>query len=279
MAYMGQLGNQLTQYCVAKILAAKTGQAFFPGPWLAKDGRPLNWHVEPFLIPLPTDGDRDGVGTWFIDCQHWANLDEVPRGWNVDAKGFFQRAAMFGPYKDRIRNDWLRIDPSRFVKTDPHAVYIHVRRTDYLGDDLSPERNCQATTLAEYAACVRRFPGIKKAVLVSDDYKDAFLAKLAVALFCEMGFDDVIVGAAQQTTWDADFLTLASCRNLIMSQSTFSWWAGFLGRAERIVCPVFPNTFWGNGVGLIGPPKDGRDFPNLFVDDDGPEKQWEWVTA
>jgi hypothetical protein len=69
---------------------------------------------------------------------------------------------------------------------------------------------------------------------------------------------------------------MASARKLLMSQSTFSWWAGWLGRAERIVCPLFAPSHWHFGSKLYGPPDPGAlDFPNLIVDD---EPRWEFVS-
>ncbi len=115
------------------------------------------------------------------------------------------------------------------------------------------------------------FPEAKRAVIVSDDYKDRFLNEVADLVASRLEWVEAARG-----TWDADWLTLASCKNLIMSQSTYSWWAAFLGRCQKIVCPVFPSTFWGKGYRLIGPPKDGRDFPNLEVTDD-PGKEWIWL--
>ena len=71
--------------------------------------------------------------------------------------------------------------------------------------------------------------------------------------------------------WDQDFLTLASCRKLIISNSTFSWWAGFLGKSARVVCPLFAGTLWDKG-------RTSRDELNLVVDDDPPGR-WTFVTG
>ena len=75
--------------------------------------------------------------------------------------------------------------------------------------------------------------------------------------------------------WDEDFLVLASCRNLIISQSTYSWWSAFLGksnpaRPRRIACCVWPGTMWAAGI-------DDRRFPHLFVEKD--DRLWLWVTG
>lgn len=259
--YLGQLGNQMFQYCIGHILAARTKQLFVPGPFVDKTGRPL---AQSLFRPMAAGHERNGVGDYEITCEHWFNLDDVAPGWNLHVQGFFQRYEFYRPYKNRIRESWLKLQQP-FVETDLDAVYVHVRRTDYLGDDLTPERNCQATTIDEYLACMARFE-THRAVLVSDDYRDPFLADLATALTQRFGIE---VSMAQGT-WQEDFMTLASCRRMVMSQSTFSWWAGFLGHAEKIVCPVFANTFWGKGFGAIG----GR-FPDLFVDDE--PGRWEWV--
>lgn len=266
--YMGQLGNQMFQYCLGKILAEKTRQMYVPDQWRNKAGNPLKWNMTPYLRPVATQGQRDGIGPLVIDCQHWFDIGNVFPGWSIEATGFFQRYERLAPYKDKIRNDWLPIKTDAVVKTDDYAVYIHVRRTDYLGDHLSPEQNCQATTMEEYGACLTHFPKAKRLIIVTDDYDDPFLTN-----FRCLGLPVEWV----RKTWDADWLTLASCKNLIMSQSTYSWWAAFLGQATKIACPVFPNTFWGKGYRMMGRPQNGRDFPNLEVTDDAP-KEWIWVT-
>ncbi len=73
--------------------------------------------------------------------------------------------------------------------------------------------------------------------------------------------------------WDEDFLLLASCRQMIMSNSTYSWWAGFLGRAEQIVYPLAQGTCWSQGADARG--SDRQEYPNLYVDDESGR----WIIA
>jgi len=264
--YQGQLGNQFFQYCIGKILADKTGQQYMPRNWLNKARQPLRWNMSQYVIPLPTTGEKNGAGPIQINCMHYFDMSRITRGAAVNARGYFQRYELLRDYKDKIRGQWLKLR-APLPATDPEAVYVHVRRTDYVGEHLNPDKQCQATTLEEYAACLKKFPDAKRMVIVSDNYEDDMLAKVA-----GLGLPTTYA----RGTWDKDFLTLAAARWVIISQSTYSWWAAFLGKAEKVVCPVFPQTYWGRGVGLHGHAA-GNDHPNLFVDDE-PGK-WEWVTG
>jgi hypothetical protein len=130
----------------------------------------------------------------------------------------------------------------------------------------NPNAHCLASSIDEYRSCLSHFPDAKRLVIVTDDPNDPFHRE-----FDQLGLPWTISGL----TWDQDFLLLASCRWMIMSQSTYSWWAGFLGRAERIVCPLFPGTHWHLGKDLIGAPVT-HDVPNLIVDDE--PGRWIWVS-
>jgi hypothetical protein len=122
-----------------------------------------------------------------------------------------------------------------------------------------------ATTAEEFEACLSQFPDAKRIVVISDDPHSA------AAMPWPLDF------SVSSNPWDVDFITLASARWVVLSQSTYSWLAAFLGRAEKVVAPVFPGTFWGNGIGLQGPQTGpgGLDFPNLFVDDE--PGRWVWL--
>ena len=270
MQFCGQWGNQLFQYVLAKILAERTGLAYQPPPeFCRKDGQPVSWSGPPLFRMTPTPGrvlQADPADWQIIDATHWVDLDEIKGDRPVLLRGFFQRYSLYQPWKDQIKNDWLRIPPERFAETDPEAVVIHVRRTDYvdIGGGKAPDttRQERATTEDEFARCLQEFPDARRLVLVSDD------PNAAAAMKWPLPF--TIAGAP----WDRDFLTLASARQLIISCSTFSWWAGWLGRAAKIVTPVFDGTYWARGIGAAGP--DRPLIPNLYPDDEA--GRWVWLT-
>ena len=262
--FMGQIGNQLFQYCLGHILAEQTGQCYRPPRvWLNKQGRPVKWTDEP-LFPLKEHPGKPAIGpSQQFSVMHWIDFAAVDANKPVAfTHGYYQRYELFRAYKNDIRNDWLNLD-APFVPTDQDAVYIHVRRTDYT--DGNPSIQGLSTTIDEFSECLGHFPDAKRMVIVTDDPNDQFHQQ-----FGKLGLPWTISGLE----WDRDFMLLASCRWMVMSQSTYSWWAGFLGRAERIVCPMSEGTFWRHGLGLYGPA--APDYPNLYVDDE-PER-WIWAT-
>lgn len=270
--YIGQWGNQLTQYVFCHVLAARTGLSFRPpSGWLTKSGQPLRFSHELMVVPKDAiGGQRRNGEKLVIQFDHWFDLESVP----ADARAvvvqhcYAQRYELFRAYKDEIRNDWLKIRVP-LLDTHPDDVYLHVRRTDYVpgvDNPNDPARHCLAATLDEYAACLREFGSVRRLIVATDDPRDPFIQDLS-----KLGTPVEVLGG----TWDQDFLALASARQLVIPQSTFSWWAAFLGRAQRVVCPITAGSHWWYGRNLKGPPANGqRDYPNLLVDDE--PGRWTW---
>lgn len=269
--FAGQIGNQFFHYCLGKILAEKYGLDFQPPPhYVDRHGLPVQWSAAPLFTMQPTPGHRYRGNAFQFGAYHWYDFDCLPRNRPLHVcYGHWCRYELFRAWKEKIKQDWLAIPPDRFVSTDPEAIYIHVRRTDFVSGSFDADfkhfdTNFQssATSIDGFARCIARFPVGRKLILVTDAPADPFLAE-----FNRFGVPVEILSGR----WDEDFLTLASCRQMIMSNSTFSWWAGLLGKAEQIVCPLLPDTYWGRGDGARGP--DREQYPNLCVDDE-PER---WV--
>jgi hypothetical protein len=274
---LGRFANQALQYVLARILADRTGLAYNAPRGFTSPSGWLIWTLAPVFTMQSAPGRRVEGIPQVIDALQWFDMTTIDLQRPVIVRQWFgQRYELLRPYKDQIRNDWLCIPPDRYCLTiDQDAVYVHVRRADYIdirpGVPANPLLQGTATTIDEYRECLRQFPDAKRVCLIADDVQDPFIPKLGAAL--------ELPWSCEWDRWDKDFLRLASARWVILSQSTFSWLAAFLGRPERVVCSVRPGTFWGNGVGLIGPQMgpEGRDFPNLWVDDE--PGRWVWLTG
>jgi len=264
---IGQWGNQAIIYVTAKILADMTGMAYVPRPeFLTKSGSPVTWHQDiPLFVMEPTFGQSMSHRPRLFYGPHWINPGAINSRCPIHlAGGYYQRYEFLRPYKDEIRNEWLRLRKP-FVATDPDAVYVHCRRTDYVVERTMCQQRTgspAANSIEEYAACLREFPDARRLVVTTDNPKDPFMYE-----FQKLG----LPWSISNGTWDQDFLLLASARWVIMSQSTYSWWAAFLGLAERIVCPLATNSVWYRGRNATG----ADNAVNLIVNDEG--DRWKWL--
>jgi len=246
-------------FVLGKILACQTGLAFDPPPeFIDINGNPVKWSGKPFFVMQTTEGERYPEAECFqFGARYWYDFSLLPKNRPIHiCYGHWCRYELYRDWKTQIREDWLKIPEDRFVETDPEAVYIHVRLTDFKVDSVTAQHQGQTTPIDGFAACLERLSDFKRLVIVTDDAKDSF----------HEGFKRLgIPYEVQSNNRDQDFLALASCRQMIMSASTFSWWAGFLGRAEKIVCPLVYDTMWERGQ---RPDADKEEYINLYVDDE-----------
>jgi len=260
---IGRIGNQMFQYCAGKILAELSGLRYDPpAEFVDKAHEPVQWTGPPSITMQPSVQTKEPAGQAVrLSGLQWIDIQKANRASSVDVTdSYMQRYELYKAWKDKIRYEWLRIQRP-WLATEPDAVYVHVRRDDYIASKSNPLRPGhvgEITSLDEYGECLKLFPNAKQLILTTDSPDDPFLQE-----FDKFGLPWKVTGLP----WDEDFMTLASCKWMIMSQSTFSWWAAFLGRAERIACPVFPGSFWHNGI-------NDRGFPHLYVDDEPDRFHW-----
>lgn len=272
--FTGQSGNQFWNYCIGCILAEKYDQTYIPPTpyWQTKSGSAVKYSSpSPFIAQPKTVYGRPVSGPeQRVHTQHLIDLGQFDRDRPIHASGYFQRYSLIQPYADKTRNDWLKIDLGVFdgrLATHNDAVYVHVRRTDYVGDNLNPDIQCIAHTIPEYLRCLEEFPSSLAVWIVTDDWSDPFIGELSRA----------IVGTGRRTMgesapWDVDFGRLASAKYAVISQSTFAWWACWLGNvAEKVVCPIGRGSLWHRGTTTDG------DYPRLFPGDE--PYRWKWVNC
>jgi hypothetical protein len=133
-------------------------------------------------------------------------------------EGYFQRWEYFAGQRDRVRGYYTYSKPESRSSKD---VCLHLRLTDY------HEIPAMIKPPEMYGSVVDRiYDG--KLVIVTDDPKDGYLD-----YFLERYPNvEVLSGSAQE-----DFCTLMSFDNLVVSNSTFSWWAAYLGESRNIFIP------------------------------------------
>lgn len=215
--YQDRLGNNLFQYCFARILAEELGLALradpipgFPRTRERVDGLTVEEGPAELL-----HGQRVAF--------HETLGDKTPRRIVVD--GHFQRYEYYAPYKERIRTDWLVPAPQAVGPPHPDDLVLHVRRGDYV-------MNKWVLPVEFYLGIAeqRRFRNL---VIVTDEPNDPFF----------WNFKRFRPRFVRGTPLE-DFWFLMHARRLVISPSSFSWWAAFLSKAEEIVFPVATFGAW-----------------------------------
>lgn len=135
---------------------------------------------------------------------------------------YVQDEQFFADHKDKIRS----IYGSGVGHLD--QVGIHVRRGDYV-------RNPFYVDLMEtdyYERAMQEFPN-SEFIVFSDDIE--WCKRQEIFRDCEFSEGDEIT----------DLNRLASCRGIIMANSSFSWWASYLSTDSKVIAP---KAWYNDGV-------------------------------
>ena len=209
--YRDRLGNNLFQYCLGRILAEDFGYALRAEPI---PGFP-NTHEK--VEGIRFDSPEQTLTGQRIDFEGILT-NRPPRRIVLD--GWFQRYEYYLPHRAKIR-EWLAFDPAvRLMEPSPDIV-IHVRRTDYVPRGWALPFSFYRNALEE----LRERGG--EVWIVTDDERDPFFQNFAPWR-----------PKYRSGTPLEQMAFMSSARNLVLSQSTFSWWPAFLGNAEVVVCPI-----------------------------------------
>ena len=247
----GGLGNQLFQIATAYAYAKKYGfELAFKDSWTSSPDRDPIWsYYFIYINPLP----------WKLisanQCRSfkWTSIRESyffytpirapsqPLQFTM-LEGYYQSSQYFNDYADEIRS-LLQIHPTYLEKARAALsqagineadgwIGAHVRRGDFIDHNQIP---IHSVTNAGYfkraRARIEKDIGRRTVCWITDDiewvYKNVY----------EQG--DVVQSSDKMT----DFASLAQFRYIIMSNSTFSWWATWLNPLDyekttrRICCP------------------------------------------
>ena len=223
--YREQTGNNMFQYCLGRILAEELGFA------LQADPIPGFPNTEEKIEGLSF---RDPVQILTGQKIDWDEIRADRSHRRIVLHGWFQRYEYYRPWRHKIRQ-WLAMHPAVRTPDMKPGVVVHVRRTDYvlLG---------WALPYSYYDKALETLlPRGGDVWIVTDDRHDPFLRK----------FSDW-KPKFFQGTWLETMLFMSRSLQLVMSQSSFSWWPTFLGDVERIICPLPQSGLWSDATETPG---------------------------
>jgi hypothetical protein len=222
----GRLGNQLFEYATCRSIAEKNNYNFY-------------FIIHPFWNQIKrfnlSSGKIDGNIKYQLNSDkctkylfdnnklpdYYLNIND-----NTLLTGYFQRCEFFDFNYKNIKK-WFDvnnlIDMNHFNNLyEKYKDYclIHIRGTDFIGGNEVP--------LSYYKKSIKHILEIDnniKFLIVTDDITHS--KKLFPDIECISNSDYLI-----------DYKLLQTSKYLISSNSTFSWWAGYLSeKAEKIIYP------------------------------------------
>lgn len=164
------------------------------------------------------------------------DIDEGAR--YVHLRGLFQHPSYYeSVLPDVVSRIVDKLGPRFDREAGDGVVAMHFRRGDYVlhGYDLPLSFQEEALSIVVERCTVSRI------LVMSDDHD---FARLAAEHFERGGIAATVVGGDPARSELDDFCALASAQHLVMSNSTFAWWAAMVGDHLRpgddrvVVCPT-----------------------------------------
>jgi hypothetical protein len=222
---IGGLGNNMFQYALGRIIADEKGynlnttkldqlDQFFKNVKNITDRKSVT-------APVLQIGYNTKVGPQTYIEQEVADFEGT-----IKVEGFFQRHEFYNAHRDKLLK-WFKTDVELEKVPGENDLVLHVRLGDYmgLGWQLETEIFIDILKREEY----------NKYFIVTDDPDNTIIDDILQA---------VDGGEVVSTDKISDFEFLCRSKLLVLSHSSFSWWAAFLGNARKVIVPYNSNKGW-----------------------------------
>jgi hypothetical protein len=260
---MGGLGNQLFQVATTLVTAVTQNNRMLP---VFIDEAPMDWDerkkLESYKGPRPNYWSSifhqlmlvtkaDGYIEYHENPDHkFRQIPQMPI--NTKIIGYWQSPKYFEHQRtELIQAFTLPKEDMEYVNTKysqlsngKKTLGIHVRRTDYqLINNTIP--------LDYYLQSLGHFPdGSLKVLIFSDDKK-----------WCQANLEKILKDKSFEYVNEVDYhelFLMSLCDNLIIANSSFSWWGAYLSqKVNKVICP----TPW-----LINKDTGKEECPDIYPD-------------
>lgn len=257
----GGLGNQLFQYAFAWALKERTGAPVELDSWHFTFGhaRPLDLQDMPIELPIsPTVLPwwmKHGAATRITDrfpetTGRWLDVYFEPDRPGYDSRylsrprriyhGYWQCPRYFDEHREELRRQFRFRDErdvlAELARIRPgwdRFIAVHIRRGDYLHPVIAAIHGMpELEYYRRERERLRAELGERRTVFFTDDPD---------WLRDESGLlDDESVTAADFLNGSREeFALMRRAKGLVISNSSFSWWAAYLGEPEMVIAPDY----------------------------------------
>lgn len=226
--YRGTLGNNMFQYAFGRILSEELGFTFNPEhPLHGEYVRPAIGPTEGFINTLTNPEGLEYTTPIQLTCEPGGHVsdntfqsilnDTSPRKIYVD--GYPYRYNFYKPYKDKIRN-WYHITEAPPMVLGQNDLVLTVRR----GWNNYPTNDCLPFSYFETLLSQINFDRL---IICTDSFEDPFFENFK-------SYNPIYANYPifQQ------FNLIRSANKIVMTESTYCWWAGFLSEAQEVYFPL-----------------------------------------
>ena len=226
----GRTGNNMFQIAAAIATAKRLGtQAYYVGSENHLRGLKLKG-----ISNIQKKCPKSFIEKRFNYDTDFENISD-----NIHLDGYFQSEKYFLLAEDEVRRcfsfDTNIVETTKKFHDGKYKCFldgslntaIHVRRTDYLKyPDIYPHYGA-----GYYDSCISKIGEAGRVLVFSDDIE-----------WCKSIFNGRNYTIVELPPLPSMYL-MTKCKNVIMANSSFSWWASWLGRAEKV---FYPSNWFGN---------------------------------
>jgi len=224
---LGTLGNNMWQYAISRIIAEKYNLK-------------LNCYSIPGFPKTHENIDGNSYTNPILKIEgHYFDLESLPTQSKIEIKGYVQRYEYIRDYKDKVKN-WFQLDVESPIQILPSDFVVSIRR----GWNGYPISLCPPK---EFFINILDKVKYNRIILCTDTFDDPFFE------FMDNLKVDII--KAQYSPLE-QFALIQSANKILLTPSTYCWWAAFLSNASEIYYPWVSDLI----------PTERKQ--NMFVDDD-----------
>lgn len=241
-------GNRMFQFAFGKLLSLEKG--------VTLHSQPIPGFANTYNYSIPFSNDNGFITTMEFGA-HKVDFNILKTtNKNIVVNSYLQKHQYYTQHQSLLKN--LFSVPNS-VNVDKNELVIHIRGTDYRAGNVHIRDHIYLDILQRISP--------SKASIVTDDINTDIVKTL-----CKNGAT-VITQSNETNKGDGlnahemyDYLYMLKSNMLLISQSTFSWWAAFLGDQEKVIVPFDKQN---EGMWKLSP---GEDDIDLIFESDKIEK-------
>ena len=245
--FMGGLGNQLFQIAAGYAHARRINSKFAINYSMNHSGPGQGFHPHKYRYSIYKNIPTTDLVVPVVYTEKELTYYPIRPMDNICLYGYFQSEQYFWDYKDEVKNlfsfefeskDRIKKKLDKIKK----KVGIHVRLGDYLVKEYDGvfHRIDYQSYLEE---AMSYFESDHEFLIFSDDF-ESLNKKINLNGFINLNNHDEV----------EDLYCLSQCDSIIMSNSSFSWWGGWLGKPKGKI--ISPDKWFG--------PKVQKDYEDRF---------------